>query len=228
MQEIIIPCKGRLTLVKLLRKYFADTFVDQVDCDCSTAKFQKQKTTLIQKLPATLVIQLSRADSASSRKNKAFVAFNDTLNLEEFVYENNIKSTYNLIAVIVHDGPTCNSGHYFTLANAANGRWHKFDEESVSSITKEDVMKVQAYVLFYSLATSSILPDSSSATEASPAVPKKASAMKKLQSNLQNFFHASPKGQSSTRGVKKNLSPSAPVNPTQSKRQVCISFYSFF
>jgi len=56
-------------------------------------------------------------------------------------------SRYDLLAVVNHKG-TIDSGHY-TAVVREKGRWYLFDDESVTSVTKRDVVSKNAYMLLY-------------------------------------------------------------------------------
>jgi len=57
---------------------------------------------------------------------------------------------YDLDCVVVHQGDHAQNGHYFAFCRQDN-RWFRFDDEIVSATTTEDVMRQEAYLLFYSL-----------------------------------------------------------------------------
>lgn len=57
---------------------------------------------------------------------------------------------YDLDCVVVHQGEHAQNGHYFAFCRQDN-RWFRYDDEIVSATTTEDVMRQEAYLLFYSL-----------------------------------------------------------------------------
>lgn len=57
---------------------------------------------------------------------------------------------YDLDCVVVHQGEHAQNGHYFAFCRQDN-KWFRFDDEIVSATTTEDVMRQEAYLLFYSL-----------------------------------------------------------------------------
>lgn len=54
----------------------------------------------------------------------------------------NNSGLYDLIAVLTHKGRTSNSGHYVGWVCGADGNWFKFDDDDVSMVTPEDVLKL--------------------------------------------------------------------------------------
>ncbi|EXJ94630.1 hypothetical protein A1O1_03026 [Capronia coronata CBS 617.96] len=57
---------------------------------------------------------------------------------------------YDLDCVVVHQGDHAQNGHYFAFCRQDN-KWFRFDDEIVSATTTEDVLRQEAYLLFYSL-----------------------------------------------------------------------------
>lgn len=63
---------------------------------------------------------------------------------------------YDLDCVVVHQGDHAHTGHYYAFCKVAMGegkdmRWFKFDDEIVSATTTEEVLRQEAYLLFYGL-----------------------------------------------------------------------------
>ena len=57
---------------------------------------------------------------------------------------------YDLECVVVHQGDNVHNGHYFAFCRQ-DKKWFRFDDEIVSATTVEDVLRQEAYLLFYSL-----------------------------------------------------------------------------
>lgn len=63
---------------------------------------------------------------------------------------------YDLDCVVVHQGDHAHTGHYYAFCRVAVGegkemKWFKFDDEIVSATTTEEVLRQEAYLLFYGL-----------------------------------------------------------------------------
>lgn len=63
---------------------------------------------------------------------------------------------YSLQAVLTHRGRSSSSGHYVAWVRQKNDTWLKCDDENVSAVTSEEVLKLSgggdwhcAYVLLY-------------------------------------------------------------------------------
>ena len=55
---------------------------------------------------------------------------------------------YELVGVLVHQGSTCDSGHYLAYVKC-NGQWFKCNDSEVTKVDLKTVMKQQAYILMY-------------------------------------------------------------------------------
>ena len=63
---------------------------------------------------------------------------------------------YELQAVLTHQGRSSSSGHYLAWAKTHNRGWLRFDDDIVTPVTEEDVLKLSgggdwhmAYILLY-------------------------------------------------------------------------------
>ena len=109
-----------------------------------------------------VVIQLKRFKVIN--KITKFVSFKEKLLLEE-VHGNKRRTVEGaLYGVIVHAGLTKSSGHYYAYVKGSDGKWRKFDDSSVFEVSWDEVMRSQAYMLFYKR-VKSIEPTSSSRAE---------------------------------------------------------------
>ena len=64
---------------------------------------------------------------------------------------------YDLYGVIVHEGESPHSGHYYAYVKHKT-EWLHLDDKNVRTATSEEVLNQQAYVLFYSKKRSAELP----------------------------------------------------------------------
>lgn len=55
---------------------------------------------------------------------------------------------FELFALVCHIG-SVNTGHYIVIIKNGNGQWLKFDDSVISLISQEEVVKANAYLLFY-------------------------------------------------------------------------------
>ncbi|KAK5942392.1 hypothetical protein PMZ80_004955 [Knufia obscura] len=152
----------------------------QIDCRTCEKKTTAQKRTRFRKLPAILTMHIKRfgikkpPGSATNGSNGAYVLgtpekyegkldFPLVLDMQPYIvnaqegwYGDVPKCTYDLECVVVHQGDHAHTGHYYAFCRVPMGegkemRWFKFDDEIVSATTTEEVLRQQAYLLFYGL-----------------------------------------------------------------------------
>lgn len=107
----------------------------------------------IWRAPAALTVHLKRFNMSPwgemSKLNK-YVEFSTSLDISSaLVLGSDSPSLYELYAVLVHEGQTCNSGHYHAFVKASNGVWHSMNDSSVTQVSLATVLKQRAYMLFY-------------------------------------------------------------------------------
>jgi uncharacterized UBP type Zn finger protein len=116
-------------------------------CDSQTCRGTRQhalQTTVFHKVPRHLLLALKRFDGLCGKKSVP-VTLDETLHVQT----SEGQLVFDLYAVVVHRGPTPNSGHYFTFARdsgddsdtaPSKGRrvWHKYDDTHVSPVTRQE------------------------------------------------------------------------------------------
>lgn len=70
--------------------------------------------------------------------------------LSDAAIKTGVPSKYDLHGVLVHQGHSSNSGHYYSYVKAPNGQWACMNDETVTNCSYSLVAKTQAYMLFYS------------------------------------------------------------------------------
>ena len=116
-----------------------------------------KKRMTIFKPPRILTVQFMRFTATGKKINK-FVQFPKSFNLRVFVSENvdtklpkeqQTNHIYNLYGVIVHDGYTCKSGHYYSFVKSED-KWYMCNDSRITEIKDiEKILKQNAYILFY-------------------------------------------------------------------------------
>lgn len=68
----------------------------------------------------------------------------------------NSSGLYDLVAVLTHQGRSSSSGHYLGWVRHRGADWLKLDDDKVSMVTEEDILKLSgggdwhvAYILLY-------------------------------------------------------------------------------
>ena len=148
---------------------------EQYNCTNCDERRSAQKQTRIRKLPAILCVHVKRFGmkqlgngSFVPEKYEGKMDFSLTLDMAPYTTrpptrngdakkkgssnEKDKAYVYDLDCVVVHQGEHAQNGHYFAFCRQDN-KWYRFDDEIVSATTTEDVMRQEAYLLFYSLRT---------------------------------------------------------------------------
>lgn len=110
-------------------------------------------------LPQVLRLHLKRF-RWSGRNNRekigVHVVFEETLNMEPYCCSETLNALrpecfmYNLSAVVIHHGKGFGSGHYTAYCyNSEGGFWVHCNDSKLSMCTMEEVLRAQAYILFY-------------------------------------------------------------------------------
>lgn len=131
---------------------------DRYKCEKCNELVQSKKSLRFRQLPQIFCIQLKRFrhESYFSSKIGTHVIFPvQQLEMRPFLHEavadECTHSRYHLTAVISHRG-TFSGGHYIAYCRGPEAeQWLEFDDANVNIISEEELTKVQAYVLFYSL-----------------------------------------------------------------------------
>ncbi|CAL4999883.1 unnamed protein product [Urochloa decumbens] len=150
----------------------------QVELDHGASKLgdnqneQKQRsgcsieTPRITKLPPVLTLHIKRyiMEGDVHHKNEARVSYKEYLDVGRFMDPSSAdkdQSLYRLAGVVEHiGGPSMNSGHYVAYVRArrlgdqqeqssCSSSWFCADDSSIREVTLEEVLKREAYILFY-------------------------------------------------------------------------------
>jgi hypothetical protein len=100
-------------------------------------------------VPRILVIHLKRFDNFQ-RKIKKFIKYENEINLNKFLFENKEENyRYRLFSVLVHDGFSINSGHYYSYVKNSNDIWYCMNDSHVSRVNEKEIFQQSPYILFY-------------------------------------------------------------------------------
>ncbi|PJF19152.1 Peptidase C19, ubiquitin carboxyl-terminal hydrolase 2 domain-containing protein [Paramicrosporidium saccamoebae] len=122
-------------------------------CDHCGKLSDADKSMSIYRAPNILTVHLKRFNltpfGEASKINK-HVEFGTELEIGAFITGPKQEcSDYDLYGVLVHEGQTCNSGHYHSFVKASNGFWYSMNDSSVHQVSLSTVLKQRAYLLFY-------------------------------------------------------------------------------
>mmetsp|Transcript_12487 Transcript_12487/g.18677 ORF Transcript_12487/g.18677 Transcript_12487/m.18677 type:complete len:438 (+) Transcript_12487:49-1362(+) len=132
--ELSIAIKNMRTLKEALHDYVRPTTIH--DYTINGVKGEAKRGTQLIKLPKVLMIHLLRYEYIGGIKRKIHQPFNygQTLLMDS---QKQTNQRYTLYAVLVHQGSTADSGHYYCYIQAAKDKWFKFNDHRVSEATLE-------------------------------------------------------------------------------------------
>ncbi|GFQ88162.1 ubiquitin carboxyl-terminal hydrolase 36 [Trichonephila clavata] len=144
-----------LSLEKALEKFTQPEILEQENsykCPKCKMKVTAQKKFTVYRAPNVATFQLKRFDYNRSFGGKITkqITYPEKLNLRPFMSDPKGDPVwYRLNAVLVHSGPSCNSGHYYCYVKNSNGFWYIMDDQRVHQVSLTQVLNQGAYVLFY-------------------------------------------------------------------------------
>ena len=147
-------------------------------CDLCGKLSDADKSMRIHLAPNILTIHLKRFNMSPfgemSKINK-HVEFSEHLDLSPALVDSTSSENvlYNLYAILVHEGQSCNSGHYHSFVKASNGMWYSMNDSSVHQVSLTTVLKQKAYLLFYIKSMDLCVADEIKAPIASKAIVEK-------------------------------------------------------
>ncbi|XP_075301661.1 ubiquitin carboxyl-terminal hydrolase 42-like [Opisthocomus hoazin] len=119
-------------------------------CSKCDKRVAASKVFTIHRLPKVLTLCLKRRDTFTGEKITKVVEYPEYLDLRPYTSQTAGEPLlYTLYAVLVHSGDTCLEGHYFCYTKASNGWWYMMNDTSVVLCDIKEVLRQQAYLLFY-------------------------------------------------------------------------------
>lgn len=134
------------------------TMVEKIDakikCEGCNEEVSMEKQLMLDQTPSIAAFHLKRFKTVEKSVEKIDKHINFPLELDLQPYtilnENNDASLkYDLYAVVVHNGTSSDSGHYFCFVRTAPDTWHKLDDSMVTKVSEGTVLSQEAYILFY-------------------------------------------------------------------------------
>lgn len=125
-------------------------------CEACHRLVEAHKQFTIYKTPEILTLQLKRFSvnpfTGQTNKLNRSVSFPEHLNIAEWISDKNSSGEacqYRLYGVIVHEGHSCNSGHYHAFVRNSTDVWYSMNDCSVHQVSLDTVLRQRAYILFY-------------------------------------------------------------------------------
>jgi len=152
---------------------------NKYQCKKCQQKVDATKTFSIHTAPPVLSFQLKRFDFLHGfrGKLKKKVQFPVSLNIAPYTSHKNREAKYNLYGLVVHCGSSAKSGHYIAYAKH-NGSWCCFNDQDVRQVKEQQVLREEAYLLFYQAAKAPQPP------QTSPDIPDLLASVKQAASDL--------------------------------------------
>ncbi|XP_065508414.1 ubiquitin carboxyl-terminal hydrolase 42-like [Caloenas nicobarica] len=119
---------------------------------CSKCKqlVTASKRLTIHQSSSVLTVCLKRFDPFSGRKMSKVVRYPEYLDLGAYTSQAaKGPLLYSLYAVLVHEGHSCQAGHYYCFVKASDGQWYKMNDDSVDLCDIQTVLGQRTYLLFY-------------------------------------------------------------------------------
>ncbi|KAI8883741.1 cysteine proteinase [Backusella circina FSU 941] len=128
-------------------------------CSKCKQKVQVDKQMTFSQLPPMLNLHLKRFTYDfgldTMKKIGKHVAFPEVLDMSSFISKddpqtsNNKNTKYDLYAILVHDGRSCSSGHYYAYVKSPESKWYLMNDQYVMPVSRGEVLRQRAYMLFY-------------------------------------------------------------------------------
>ncbi|AET40630.1 ubiquitin-specific protease UBP8 Ecym_6248 [Eremothecium cymbalariae DBVPG len=158
IMDLSLGIQNKSTLHECLNSFHKREPLTDFNYCCKKCKSTKnpirQLTTA--KLPPVLMLQLKRFEhlmNGTSVKINDYISFPLHLNMKDYCKPVDClhpvpNMMYKLSAIISHHG-TVHQGHYTTICRINGDIWAKFNDSMVTVISEEDMLKEQAYLLYY-------------------------------------------------------------------------------
>lgn len=141
------------TLNEALAGYFARENLEECGYKCESCKRKVSATKRfsLERAPIVLCIQLKRFNVMGGKLGKQ-IQISQNLDLSKHLAkssEQNQNCYYRLVSMVTHLGGSASGGHYTAIGITPNGNFYQYDDSCVSTISTENVLRTNAYVLFY-------------------------------------------------------------------------------
>ncbi|KAG1714547.1 Ubiquitin carboxyl-terminal hydrolase 42 [Nymphon striatum] len=153
--DTMLDIKNTESLDGALMKYVQpETLEGDNAYKCSQCKCRvpAQKRVTIHQAPSVCTFHLKRFqyNNAYCCKIGKIIKFPEKLNLRPYMSESKGPPVfYMLRGLVVHAGPSMQSGHYYAYVRNAKGNFYVMNDDLVSHADKNKVLNQPAYILFY-------------------------------------------------------------------------------
>jgi len=140
-----------------MKDFFSDYKLEgdnKYECSKWQTYTNATKSVSIEDEPVNLIINLKRFDKFGS-KIKSGIDYPITFQLNDYIKSKGSKksssATYELYAVINHEGKFSNKGHYNCMVRGYDKYWYVCDDSTITKIGNNPKKSTKAYILFYKL-----------------------------------------------------------------------------
>ena len=153
MLDLPLPSDNKsITLIDCFNLYCTEEKLEgenQWMNDKTGKKEDVKKSMLFWSLPNILIICLKRFSNNNRKRNDLVDIPLENLDLSDYIIGYNKTSyIYDLYGVCDHSGE-CMGGHYTSSVLKPNGKWYRYNDTEVKSLTSRKVISSKAYCLFY-------------------------------------------------------------------------------
>lgn len=154
--DLSLEVKSAGSIQQALQQFTARELLSKQNryrCESCHKLTDASKQYRIKKAPAILTVHLKRFQMFPHGLVKIGrdVQFGQDFDLSPFMVDKTVPdgAKYELFGVLVHEGQSCNSGHYHCFVKQSNGTWYSMNDESVHQVSLATVLKQKAYIVFY-------------------------------------------------------------------------------
>lgn len=152
--DLSLEVRSSQSLNQALRQFTAAEILakgNRYRCEACQRLTEASKQYLVHEAPSVLTIHMKRFQMMPQGmiKINRDIPFPSQLDLDPFMSKTGGSASYDLYSVLVHEGHSCNSGHYHCFVKSSSGAWYSMNDESVHQVSLATVLKQKAYILFY-------------------------------------------------------------------------------
>lgn len=122
------------------------------------------------------------------------------------------KCLYKLCSLLIHQGNSIDSGHYYCYVRAPNNIWYLFNDTSVKKVDQSEVLKQSPYLLFYEKVIDRVK------IKSSPRKQERISLSPRKDFNIEVRISRSCSRNNSDKNYKRNLTNTQAARSLRSKR----------
>ena len=139
---------NNVKIIDCFEYYTKIDFSPDFYCNYCNQNYSSNSQTKFVNVPHTLIINLNRGKGLEYNVN---IVFDEYLNLNKYIIDENTPYYYELIGIICHFGSNDMGGHFVAFCkNCNNCEWYKFNDQIVTKCPFSEVKQSGLpYVLFY-------------------------------------------------------------------------------